>query len=597
MNASWWTRFAVVIAALLWAVWILIPTIVGDSATKIIAAQAERARIAAAGGDEAAVEAAVPDEDPWWAPLMSKSVINKGLDLQGGIDLTLQVDVDAAVQSTVQREIAPLREAATNDGIALEDVRRARGLPILLIRGKDGTGLDAIRGFMSNKYARYEYSDTRDLDGVEYHAFAISDDEASEIAKRSVEQALETLRSRIDETGVKEPSIVLKGGNRINVQLPGVDDIEGAIAAIGTTAVLEFMMVDEETMKEAATLERALLEAEQTLPPDDLVDDEVLSDWLVRNGKLPPNTRLMWEYLETPGKAPARERPIVVKDNVILTGDDVNNATTSMNQFNEPYVALEFKPHGGKVFSDVTGENVGRRFAIVLDSKVRSAPVIREKIGGGKASIEMGSGDYQQSMRDASTLSLVLRTGALPAPVTVGEVRQVGATLGADAIRQGQQATGIGFGLVLVFMLVYYRKSGMVAVVALCLNVTLVLGMMAAVGATLTLPGITGIALTIGMAVDCNIIIFERIRDELRLGKNARSAIEAGFDKALWAVLDGNITTFIAGVVLYTYGTGPIKGFSVTLMIGIITTVFTGVFVSRLLMDLLNRKANARLSI
>jgi preprotein translocase subunit SecD len=597
MSGTWWTRFALVMAALLWSLWILTPTLVGDSATKIIAAQAERARIAAAGGDEAAVDAAVPDEAPWWAPLMSKSIINKGLDLQGGIDLTLQVDVDAAVQSTVQREIAPLIEAAANDGVALEEVRRARGLPVLLLRGKAGTGLDVIRGFMSNKYARYEYSDTRDLDGVEYHAFAITDDEADAIAKRSVEQALETLRSRIDETGVKEPSIVLKGGNRINVQLPGVDDIEGAIAAIGTTAVLEFMMVDEETMKEAATLERALLEAEQKLPPDDLNDDEVLSDWLVRNGKLPANTRLMWEYLEVAGKPPTRERPVVVKDNVILTGDDVNNATTSMNQFNEPYVALEFKPHGGKVFADVTGENVGRRFAIVLDRKVRSAPVIREKIGGGRASIEMGSGDYQQSMRDASTLSLVLRTGALPAPVTVGEVRQVGATLGADAIRQGELATTVGFGFVLAFMLVYYRKSGVVAVAALVLNVLMVLGMLAAVGATLTLPGITGIALTVGMAVDCNIIIFERIREELRLGKNARSATEAGFDKALWAVLDGNITTFIAGVVLYTYGTGPIKGFSVTLMIGILTTLFTGVFVTRTLMDLLTRKANVRLSI
>jgi preprotein translocase subunit SecD len=323
----------------------------------------------------------------------------------------------------------------------------------------------------------------------------------------------------------------------------------------------------------------------------------VLSDWLVRNAKIPSGTRLMWEYDETPGKTAARTVPVVVKDEVILTGDDVNNATTSMNQFNEPYVALEFKPRGGKVFADVTGENVGRRFAIVLDRKVRSAPVIREKIGGGRASIEMGSGDYQQSLRDASVLSLVLRTGALPAPVTVGEVRQVGATLGADAIRQGEEATTIGFGLILVFMLVYYRKSGAVAVCALVLNVLLVMGMLAAVGATLTLPGITGIALTVGMAVDCNIIIFERIREELRLGKNARSATEAGFDKALWAVLDGNITTFIAGVVLYTYGTGPIKGFSVTLMIGILTTLFSGVFVTRTLMDLLTRKANARLSI
>jgi preprotein translocase subunit SecD len=596
MSGTWWTRFALVIAAVVWALWILTPTLMGDSATKVLAAQAARAQ-ATAAGDDVAVEPLSPEEDPWWAPLLSESKIAMGLDLQGGIDMTLQVDVEEAVQSTVQREIAPLKDAAENAGLKLAEVRRARGEPTLLLRGQEGVGLEAIRGFMSNRYARYEYSDTRDLDGVEFHAFTIREEEAETIAQRAVEQALETLRSRIDETGVKEPSIVLKGGNRINVQLPGIDDIESAIAAIGTTAVLEFMMVDEETMKEAGSLERALLEAEQTLPPADFLDDDVLSDWLVRNAKIPSGTRLMWEYDETPGKTAARTVPVVVKDEVILTGDDVNNATTSMNQFNEPYVALEFKPRGGKVFADVTGENVGRRFAIVLDRKVRSAPVIREKIGGGRASIEMGSGDYQQSLRDASVLSLVLRTGALPAPVTVGEVRQVGATLGADAIRQGEEATTIGFGLILVFMLVYYRKSGAVAVCALVLNVLLVMGMLAAVGATLTLPGITGIALTVGMAVDCNIIIFERIREELRLGKNARSATEAGFDKALWAVLDGNITTFIAGVVLYTYGTGPIKGFSVTLMIGILTTLFSGVFVTRTLMDLLTRKANARLSI
>jgi preprotein translocase subunit SecD len=191
----------------------------------------------------------------------------------------------------------------------------------------------------------------------------------------------------------------------------------------------------------------------------------------------------------------------------------------------------------------------------------------------------------------------VLRTGALPAPVTIGEIRQVGASLGEDVIRQGQRATMVGFGLVLTFMVIYYRTAGMVSVVALVSNVLLVFALLAGAGATLTLPGIAGIALTIGMAVDCNIIIYERIREELRLGKNARSAVGAGFDKALLAVLDANITTFIAGVVLYTYGTGPIKGFAVTLMIGIVTTLFTGIFLSRTLMDFLTRNSSTRLSI
>jgi preprotein translocase subunit SecD len=286
----------------------------------------------------------------------------------------------------------------------------------------------------------------------------------------------------------------------------------------------------------------------------------------------------------------------VVKADVILTGDDINDARVGLNQYNEPYVSLEFKPRGANIFAEVTGENVGRRFAIVLDDRVRSAPYIREKIGGGRASIEMGVTDYQLAMEDAKVLSLVLRTGALPAPVTIGDIRQVGASLGEDAIAAGLEGGLVGGLLVIAFMLFYYRKLGGVAVLALGTNMVLLLALLAAAGATLTLPGIAGMALTVGMAVDCNIIIYERIREELRLGKNARTATDAGFDRALWSVLDGNITTFIAGVVLYTYGTGPIKGFAVTLMIGIISTVFAGIFVSRTLMDFLTRKATARLS-
>jgi preprotein translocase subunit SecD len=244
----------------------------------------------------------------------------------------------------------------------------------------------------------------------------------------------------------------------------------------------------------------------------------------------------------------------------------------------------------------VTGQNVGKRFAIVLDDEMRSAPVIREKIAGGMASIEMGGGGYQEQLADASVLSLVLRTGALPAPVTIAEVRVVGATLGHDAIVDGVEATFIGGLLVLLFMFVYYKSIGFVADIALTMNVIFIMALLAAFGATLTLPGIAGIALTIGMAVDANIIIFERIREELRLGKTARAAVDAGFDKAVSAVLDANITTFIAGVVLFSYGSGPIKGFAVTLMIGIVTTLFSAIFVSRTMLDLLTRKAATRLA-
>jgi len=375
----------------------------------------------------------------------------------------------------------------------------------------------------------------------------------------------------------------------INIQLPGIDNPDVAIKAIGTAAQLQFLMVDEDAMQNRGDIERALLDAEEALDEAVFLEDEALSDYLLRRDELPDKTVLMWEYVvnpETGKKVRDPNRYYVLHDEVILTGDDINDASVSMNQYNQPYTALEFKPRGGKIFADVTGENVGRRFAIVLDKQVQSAPTIREKIGGGRASIESGVGDYSLALSEANLLSLVLRTGALPAPVTVGEIRQVGASLGEDAIEAGKTATLVGFGLVLSFMVLYYRKAGIVSAIALVSNILLVFAMLAGAGATLTLPGSAGIALTIGMAVDCNIIIYERIREERRLGKNDRAAVGAGFDKAFLAVIDANVTTFIAGVVLYTYGTGPIKGFAVTLMIGIMTTLFTGIFLSRTIMDL-----------
>lgn len=600
MPGTWWSRFVVIVGVFLWCLWMLTPTLLGESQSEILQEQAEAAQAAASGkaANGSSDQAGTKDQAPWWRRLLPEKRIAKGLDIQGGIDMTLQVGVDEAVISSVQREIKPLREAADKAGVKLDEVRREPGEATLLIRPGSGVTLSDVTAFIQSRYSTYQYVNTRTIDGKEYYAFQLTERQADYIKERAVQQALETIRNRIDETGVKEPSIVLKGGDQINIQLPGVENPEEAVQAVGTTAVLEFMMVDEEAMKNVAGIERALVDAEKALPPATYLDDKALNAWMLENQKIPPGDRLLWEYKKDPktGKE-VRDQPYIVKDEVILTGDDINDAHTAMNQYNEPYVALEFKAHGAKVFAEVTAENVGRRFAIVLDNKVKSAPVIREKISGGRASIEMGTADYQTALNEAKVLSLVLRTGALPAPVTVGQIRQVGASLGADAIKSGTEATFIGFGLVLFFMLLYYRRSGIVAVGALIYNIVMVMALLAVAGATLTLPGVAGIALTVGMAVDANIIIYERIREELRTGKNARAAVEAGFEKALWAVLDGNITTFIAGVVLYTYGTGPIKGFAVTLMIGIISTLFTGIFVSRTFMNLLSRKATARLSI
>ena len=594
MPGTWWTRVVVIFITLTWGIWMLSPTFLGESTQSMLEAQAAAASSAASDDESDSVEE-VEIDAPWWAGFMPEGRISLGLDLQGGIDMTLQVEVDEAVISTVHRAVGPLKTLADDDGLRLADVRRARGEPILLLLGAEGVPSDEIRRFMTKRFDRYEFLNTRTVDGKEYYAFGLLPEQAKSIGDRAVEQALETLRSRIDETGVKEPAIVLKGGNRINVQLPGIENIEEAVAAIGTTAVLEFMLVDEEA--DEVALDRGLLEAEEKLTPEQYADDGYLSDWMARQGRIGAKSRVLFEYDDRGEEGQVRTRAVVVRDRIILTGDDVNDASVSMNQYNEPYVALEFKPRGGKVFCDITSENVGRRFAIVLDNKARSAPVIREAICGGRASIEMGVQDYQQGLKEASVLALVLRTGALPAPVTIGDVRTVGASLGADAIEAGKTATSVGGALVLFFMLVYYRTAGIVSCIALVTNILLVMALLAAAGATLTLPGIAGIALTVGMAVDCNIIIYERIREELRLGKSTRAAVDSGFSSAITAVLDANIITFIAGVVLYTYGTGPIKGFSVTLMIGIMTTLFTGIFVSRTLMNFLTRKSTARLSI
>ncbi len=602
MSGTWWTRFVTIMLVVGWGLWMLIPTFTGETAAQRHARTAAQATQASEGAPRTAEgEGDAAAEDlPWYSVLLPEQRISLGIDLQGGIDMTLQVEIEEAIVSHVQRDIGPVKDSAEREGIKLAEVRRASGEPTLLIRGDEGVGLDAVRVFMEKRFAGYAYHNSRELptaDGgtAEFHAFTVTEEQKATIAEQSVQQALETLRNRIDETGVKEPSIVLKGGHRINVQLPGIDDIQQAVKAIGTTAVLEFHLVDEDVMKNFSDVDKALVTAEKDLPADTYGDDQALSGWMVDHGHIPADDRLMWKY-QTGPEGDVRADPIVVKQEIMLTGDDINDARVGLNQYNEPYVSLEFKPRGANIFAEVTGENVGRRFAIVLDKRVRSAPVIREKIGGGRASIEMGVTDYQLAMEDAKVLSLVLRTGALPAPVTIGDIRQVGASLGEDAIAAGEEATVVGFGFVLVFMLVYYRRLGVVSVIALLANVALVLALLAAAGATLTLPGIAGIALTVGMAVDCNIIIYERIREERRLGKNDRTAADTGFSKGVWAVIDANITTFIAGVVLYTYGTGPIKGFAVTLMIGIITTLFTGIFLSRTLVDFLTRKATSRLS-
>jgi preprotein translocase subunit SecD len=544
-------------------------------------------------------EASERDDEIWvsvhetgWKRYLPDTKINLGLDLQGGIDLTLVVEVAEAVSSSVSRDVQSVKDSAETMGIVIEDVRKKRGEHIVEVAASNG----ADRGDITDAVRRngdYIAMSSYKEDGKTWYPYELASAAQKEIELRSVDQALEGLRNRVDVTGVKEPSIVKKGDG-INIQLPGMDNLEQAIDVIGTTAVLEFYLVDEEF--DTVELEKGLLAAEEALATADYVDDSKLNDWLIDEGIVDSDRMVLWEYEVRDDGSDQREIPLVLKSPAMIGGDDINDAFVQWDRLGDPYVSLEFKGPGGKKFGQVTGDNVNKRFAIVLDDKIRSAPVIREKISGGRAQISMGSGNITSMQGEAQVLSMVLRTGALPAPVTIAEVRTVGAQLGADSVAQGVRGTMVGAALVLIFMVIFYTKIGFVANVALAMNVVFIMALLALMGATLTLPGIAGIALTVGMAVDANIIIYERIREELQLGKTARAAVDAGFENGFSAVLDANITTAIAGVVLYSYGTGPIKGFAVTLLIGIATTLFTAVFVSRTFMDFVVRKSTTRLA-
>jgi SecD/SecF fusion protein len=364
----------------------------------------------------------------------------------------------------------------------------------------------------------------------------------------ATERAMEIIRNRIDQFGVSEPSIQREGADRIVVQLPGVTDRERALSLIGKTAQLEFKLVSE--------------------------DQQKLKDALA--GNVPAGFKLYHSQDD--------ESQLLIEDQVILTGKVVTNAGVSFeSQFNEPVVTMEFNGEGAKIFSDVTGSSVGRRLAILLDDKVQSAPVINERIPSGNAQI---TGRFD--LDSANDLAIALRAGALPAPIIVEQERNVGPSLGKDSIEQGIRASLIGFAAVVGFMLFYYLIGGFIANVALMLNILIILAFLAYFRATLTLPGIAGAVLTVGMAVDTNVLIFERIREELALKKPVSSSLVSGYKKAFSTIIDSNFTTLITAAILYYIGTGPIKGFALTLTIGILASMFTGIFVTRAIFDLMN---------
>lgn len=367
----------------------------------------------------------------------------------------------------------------------------------------------------------------------------------------AMERALEVIRNRVDQFGVAEPLIARQGDKWIVVELPGVKDPERAIELIGKTALLEFKLVN---------------------------DGVRISETLDSEGKVDPS-KIPAGYEVLPGK---RETLFLVKEEPEITGAALTNAKVKIGgQYNMPYVAIDFNKGGARKFARITEVNIERNLAIVLDGRVQSAPVIKSKIPDGHAIIE---GNF--TMEEARNLAIVLRAGALPAPVNIIENRTVGPSLGRDSIRAGVVATGIGLICVLFFMVIYYKLSGLITNLALILNLIILLGMMAYFRATLTLPGIAGIILIIGMSVDANVLIFERIREELRAGKTVRVAIDSGYQKAFRTILDSNLTTLIAAAFLFQFGTGPIKGFAVTLSLGILISMFTALVVTHMVFDM-----------
>jgi preprotein translocase subunit SecD len=485
----------------------------------------------------------------WWTNTFGP--IQLGLDLQGGMYLVLGVETEKAVESRVDTIIDQVESDLIEKGIIFKRIERQEDrLVVLVYDNEEGAKVDAL---MADQFPDLEAETFSGAGGYIEKNYRLSDSDIANIKDYAVRQALETMRNRVDQFGVSEPTLQRQNDERILIQLPGVEDPERAIALLGKTARLEFKMVDETAN----------------------VQDAVA-------GNLPPGTELLYERNVNPSTGGITETPLVVVDKTVLTGDLLADANVRIDtRFNEPYVAIDFNSVGAKRFDQITAANVGKRMAIVLDDTVYSAPVIRERISGGSAQV---SGSF--SSQEATDLAIVLRAGSLPAPVKILENRTVGPSLGHDSISRGIKSIWVGGLLVILAMALYYRVSGVVAVIALVLNIIFIAAMLSLFGATLTLPGLAGIVLTVGMAVDANVLIFERIREELRLGRAPKLALESGYGKAFMTIIDANITTLIAALVLFQFGTGSVRGFAVTLSIGIIASLFTAIFVSRVIFDL-----------
>jgi protein-export membrane protein SecD len=473
-----------------------------------------------------------------WPSVLRKQ-ISLGLDLRGGSYLLYEVDFNAAERERLNNVVDDLRTQLIAGKIGYTDLAATADHVGFTLT--DPARLNDVRDVVSKSDAGMDVQ-------VNGRAVTVTPNQVDLTQQQSamVSQSIEIVRRRIDPEGTKEVSIQREGENRILIQIPGVENPEQVKELLGQTAKMTFQLVDVNASPQDA-----------------------------RGGKLPPGDVLL------PGEATASGQPAqnyVVRRRVMVSGDTLTDATATFQNGNEPVVSFKFDSTGARRFADATKENVGKPFAIVLDNKVISAPVIKEPILGGSGVIE---GSF--TVQSANDLALLLRAGALPAPLTVLEERTVGPDLGADSIHAGALASVVGVALVIVFMVVFYGLFGIFADIALFFNLCIMMALLTILHATLTLPGIAGIALTMGMAVDANVLIYERIREEVRGGRSLISSLQAGFERAFGTILDSHVTTLVAGALMFWLGSGPVKGFAVTLSLGVLTSLFSAILVTRLL--------------
>jgi SecD/SecF fusion protein len=514
------------------------------------------------------------------AKIFASDGMRLGLDLQGGMSLILKVNLPQAVRTRLELSMTDLRQNLREKGTAVGQTETlgSNHVHLKLLNPSD---MGSIQKILTREYPNLILLSASTTQKEAYLDLGLNAKEVRDIEDNSVAQSVEIIRNRIDQFGVSEPVLLQQGKDEIVVQLPGIKDPERAIQLIGRTAQLEFKLVDSQASVDLSSL----------------IAEEIDSGRLKKNfshrelnvvlkGLIPPGDEVYMEKKVNQETSRVTMVPVLLKKRTLMTGEMLKTAKVEITgPYSESSVALTLNPRGALVFSRITGENVGQQLAIILDDIVQSAPVIRERISGGNAQI---TGSF--TTEEAHDLAIVLRAGALPAPVDIVQNLTVGPTLGLDSIHKGVASAILGALMVIAFMVVYYRLSGLIADMALMLNLIFMMAALSLFRATLTLPGIAGIVLTIGMAVDSNVLIFERMREEFALNKPFRSAVEGGYDKALWTIVDSHITTLITAFALFLFGTGPIKGFAVTLSIGVIFNLFTALFGTKVVYDYLNFK-------